>query len=216
MRNRALLRALSLAAVLTLYCASNSLAAKLDDLNALVIEPPKTITKRALRDQHNTATEFPAADGKWKLLFFGYTACPDVCPTTMHKVAGVLRSLGPSTDRLEVYFVSIDYDRDKPELLEKFAKYFHPDIIALSGSPQELQALQNDFGVVTRKVRGKSAFAYSMTHSTYLYLLDGTGRLRAMYPGATAPDKIEKDLRYLLSNSKTNVAGRKSETDSRR
>ncbi len=168
-------------------------------LHGLRVEPPKPVPVRQLVDHNGLPVSFPAGDGRWKLVFFGYTSCPDVCPTTMHRIVQILGRLGEEKKRLRAVFISIDGQRDKPEVLKSFVRYFHADITGLTGDPREVVALENLFGVTTRKIRGETAFAYTLAHSVFMYLLDPSGRLRYMYPASATPAAIAEDLTRLLA-----------------
>jgi protein SCO1/2 len=162
-----------------------------------VIEPPKTIGVQVLVNQDGGASAFPGKHGRWQLAFFGYTNCPDVCPATMHKVAQLTERLGPAANALEPVFISIDSERDRPQALRKFIVDHGGHVTGLTGDPEQVQALANEFGVLTRKHQGKTALAYTMQHSAFIYLLDPQGRVRLLYSGVEDVASIERDIRSL-------------------
>lgn len=140
---------------------------------------------------------FPASTGKWQLVLFGYTNCPDVCPLSLQKTANLLKTLDKESDRLQVIFISIDSYRDAPEVMNAFTAKFDKRIMGLTGAPESLQAVVSDFNVLTRRFQGKTALAYTLEHSAFLYLLDPEGRLRMLYPISTEVSAIVQDLHIL-------------------
>ncbi len=113
----------------------------------------------------------------------------------------LIKKLGPTVDKLEYYFVSIDPQRDNTEQLKHFVSYYDKSITGLTGKPRSIKALENEFGILTRKFQGKSAFAYTLEHSVFIYLLDEQGRLRVMYPASTPVNAIISDIELLRKNN---------------
>ena len=166
----------------------------------VLLNPVKSIQSHDLIDTDGNKIAFPAAEGKYQLVFFGYTSCPDICPMTLHKIKEVMQQLD-RRDELKIYFISIDGDRDKPQQIKEFVEYFHPDIRGLTGDVHNIKRVEKEFGILTRKFQGKSAFAYKLEHSVFMYLLDHQGKLMIMYPGSTTTDQLTSDLRQLLAVS---------------
>lgn len=166
----------------------------------VLLNPEKKIKAHELIDYNGNNISFPTAEGKYQLVFFGYTSCPDICPTTLHKIKQVINSIKNSDD-IKFYFISIDGDRDKPQLIKEFVDYFHPDIKGLTGSVHNIKKVEKEFGILTRKFQGKSAFAYKLEHSVFMYLLNKEGKLMLMYPGSTTTTQLSSDLNQLLSNT---------------
>jgi protein SCO1/2 len=164
----------------------------------LPVEPPKTIHPHTLSDHHGRAVSFPPADNRWQLVVFGYTHCPDVCPMTLHKISLVLKRLGERAGRLQSVFISIDSTRDDAARMKAFVGQFDERILGLGGDPEALQATANEFGVLTRRFQGKTALAYTLTHSSQLYLVDPQARVRMMYPSSVEIEAIVRDLERLL------------------
>lgn len=161
----------------------------------LRVEPPRTIAAQALLDHEGKATVFPAARAGWQLAFFGYTHCPDVCPITLHKARMLLDNLGSDASRLQVLFLSIDTTRDDPGQVKQFVTRHDPRIMGLTGDVERIQQVANSFGVLTRRFQGKTALAYTLEHSSFLYLIDPQGRVRMMYPATADFQDIATDLR---------------------
>jgi len=136
--------------------------------------------------------------GKVVVIFFGYTQCPDVCPTTMTDMAEVKRRLGPDGDRVQVIFVTLDPDRDTAEVLSQYVPGFDPSFLGLRGSREETAAIAKDFKVFYQKVPGKTETSYTMDHTAGSYVFDTQGRVRLFLRHAGAVDPIVADLRKLL------------------
>jgi protein SCO1/2 len=116
---------------------------------------------------------------------------------TLHKVGLLLKELGPESARVTPVFISIDSSRDNPDALRSFIKQFSVRAVGLSGDPEALQATANEFSVLVRRFQGKTALAYTLDHSSFLYLLDPQGRVRMLYPGSAEISGIAADLRHL-------------------
>lgn len=186
----------SLLLAMLMICVVGAAAAA-TGYQGLLLSPEKVVQAYPLIDQDGREVMFPAANGKFQLVFFGYTSCPDVCPTTLHKVTQVIKAIDNRQD-VEYLFISIDTERDRPETLKNFLGYFHPDIKGLSGDVHNIKKIENAFGILTRKFQGKSALAYQLEHSVFMYLLNQQGKLMLMYPGSASTAQIVGDLEILL------------------
>ena len=152
--------------------------------------------------------DLPDADGKprslddWRgkvvVVFFGYTQCPDVCPTTMAELAQIRTMLGAQGDRLETVFVTIDPERDTPEVLKAYVANFGPNVVALRGSAEQTAAAAKEFKVFYAKVAGKTAGSYTMDHSAASFVFDPAGRVRLFVPYGADPKVLAGDLKQLL------------------
>ena len=114
--------------------------------------------------------------GKVVVVFFGFTQCPDVCPTSMQELAEVKRSLGADGDRLQGIFVTVDPERDTAEVLKAYMGNFDPSFLALRGSPEQLAAVAKDFKIYYKKVEGKTDTSYTMDHTAASFIFDNKGR----------------------------------------
>lgn len=137
--------------------------------------------------------------GKAVVLFFGYTQCPDVCPTTLASMRDVLARLGDDAKRVQVVFVTLDPVRDTPEVLAEYVKAFHPSFIGLHGDEATTAAVARDFKVFYAKQAGSTAGSYSIDHSTGSYAFDPQGRLRLLVRHGETPDNVAADLKLLLA-----------------
>ena len=136
--------------------------------------------------------------GKVVVLFFGYTQCPDVCPTTMTELAEVKKALGADGERLQGIFITVDPERDTPELLKAYMGNFDPSFVALRTTPDKLTALAKDYKIYFKKVEGKTPTSYSMDHSAGSYVYDTQGRLRLFTRYGSGPKPLTEDIRQLL------------------
>ncbi len=153
----------------------------------------------ALTDHNGQARTLKDFAGKVVVLFFGYTQCPDVCPTTMTELAEVKRLLGAQGEQVQGVFVSLDPERDTPEVLKAYMANFDPSFVALTGNADQLAAVAKDYKVYYKKVEGKTPTSYTLDHSAASYIYDPQGRLRlyARY-GAGAP-VLAADIKLLLA-----------------
>jgi protein SCO1/2 len=163
----------------------------------LLVEPAKVLNSQSLTDHMGRPVNFPENNGRMKLVFFGYTSCPDVCPMTLQRVKKLIKELGDTANELDFSFISIDPLRDNTAQLKHFVTYYDSRITGITGDPRAIKALENEFGILTRKFQGKSAFAYTLEHSVFLYLLNQEGQLRIMYPASMSVDAIIKDIEQL-------------------
>ena len=137
--------------------------------------------------------------GKVVLLNFGFASCPDVCPTVLARLRQVLKELGPDAAATQVVFVSFDPARDTLPLLKGYVAHFHPDILAATGSDDEIATVAKQYGVVYMKEDTGSAAGYAFAHSDYIYLLDTQGRLRKLYDNQASATEMAGDVRTLLA-----------------
>ncbi|HTH78350.1 MAG TPA: SCO family protein [Ramlibacter sp.] len=141
------------------------------------------------------------ADFKGKLvaLFFGYTQCPDVCPTTMTELAEAKKLLGPEGSKLQVVFITVDPQRDTAQVLKGYMGNFDPTFIALRPTPEQLEAVAKDFKVYYKKVDGNTPTSYSMDHSAATYVYDTKGQLRLYARYGAGPQVLVSDFKQLLA-----------------
>jgi protein SCO1 len=137
--------------------------------------------------------------GKLVALFFGYTQCPDVCPTTMAELAEAKKALGPDGAKLQVVFVTVDPERDTPQVLKGYMGNFDPTFIALRPTPQQLEVVAKDFKVYYKKVDGNTPTSYTMDHSAATYVYDTKGQLRLYTRYGSGPQALVADFKQLLA-----------------
>jgi protein SCO1/2 len=137
--------------------------------------------------------------GKVVVLFFGYTQCPDVCPTTMAEMASVMKDLGPAADKVQVLFVTLDPERDTRELLASYVPQFDKRFLGLYGTPADIARTAKEFKVFYSKVPGSSPDNYSIDHTAGSYVFDRDGKLRLFVRHGQGPGPLAHDIRQLLS-----------------
>ena len=137
--------------------------------------------------------------GKVTVVFFGYTQCPDACPTTMAELSGILKTLGPDASRVQVVFITVDPSRDTAALLKNYVTNFRPDFLALRGDEAQTQAIIRNFKLVVEKVPGKTADSYTIDHTAGTYIFDPQGRIRLFASQSLDPTLLTADIQALLA-----------------
>jgi len=140
--------------------------------------------------------------GKVVVVFFGFTQCPDVCPTTLVEMKAVKEKLGKDGERLQVLFVTVDPERDTRELLAKYVPAFDPSFIGLYGDAEAIARTAKEFKVFYKKVPGSSPTNYSVDHTAALYVYDPSGRLRLFAKHAQGADALAQDIKLLLDQTR--------------
>ncbi|MCW2310013.1 SCO family protein [Rhodobium gokarnense] len=140
--------------------------------------------------------------GKPRAMFFGFTYCPDVCPTTMSEIDGWMDALGPDADKIAFIYVTVDPERDTPEKLKEFISAFDTRIIGLTGTPEELDPVLDEFRVYRKKIPLDDG-DYTMDHTASVYLLDGQGRFVGAITYQAEKDKALAKLRKLIERSES-------------
>ncbi len=155
----------------------------------------------ALTDHTGTKRSLADYRGKVVVVFFGFTQCPDVCPTTLADLAETMRRLGSDAGRVAVLFVTVDPERDTAELLAQYVPAFDPRFVGLSGDAAAIERTAKEFKVLYQKQPGKTPGSYSMDHSAGSFVFDPQGRLRLYVSHGQGPDVFTHDLRALLNES---------------
>ena len=153
----------------------------------------------SLTDQNGHTRTLADFKGKVVVVFFGYTQCPDVCPTTMAELAEVKRSLGADGDKLQGVFVTIDPERDTPELLKAYVGSFDKSFVALRGSDEQTKAAAKEFKVYYAKVPGKTDGSYTMDHTAASFIFDTQGRVRIFTRYGSGAQALADDVKTLLA-----------------
>jgi len=155
----------------------------------------------SLTDHNGKNVRLADFRGKAVVLFFGYTQCPDVCPTTLSTMRDAMALLGDDAKRVQVLFATVDPARDTPQLLAQYVPAFHPSFLGLYGDEKTIAALAKDFKVFYAKQPGKTADTYSVDHSTGSYAFDPQGKLRLLLRHGEAPANVAADLKLLLAGN---------------
>lgn len=186
-----------LAGVSTLIVIDRSWS-KSYDFQGAEFDPPLAVDDFRLTDQQDGVYQLSEHRGKVILIFFGYTNCPDICPTTLAGLKQVRDGLGSRAENVEFVFLTLDPDRDTPSRLAQYLPNFAQDITGLTGSLEELAPVWDSFGAYRQISSGDSASGYLLDHTTRLYGIDPEGKLRVTYQFGTEPISIIKDVIYLL------------------
>lgn len=184
----------SLALLLSLGACTNS-AEKFVNTDLTGLDYAKDF---ALTDQNGKARTLADFKGKAVVVFFGYTQCPDVCPTTMAEMALVMKQLGDLANQVQVLFVTVDPERDTQALLAAYVPNFDSRFLGLYGDRLATEKTAKDFKIFYQKVPGKTANSYTVDHTAGSYVFDREGRIRLFLRHGQGPDPIAHDLRILL------------------
>jgi protein SCO1/2 len=153
-----------------------------------------------LTDHNGTPRSLADFRGKVVVVVFGYTQCPDVCPTTLADFSSAVKKLGPDGSQVQVLFVTVDPKRDTPELLRQYVPAFHPGFLGLSGDAAATSKVTKEFRIFAQERPGKTAGAYTVDHTAQSFVYDRAGRLRLVIGYGTSPESIASDLRILLNS----------------
>ncbi len=167
-------------------------------------DPPRTGVDFTLTDTEGEQLSMTDLEGKVVLLFFGYTNCPDFCPATLTEFQRVKQNLGDDADQVAFVMVSVDPERDTPEVMKEYIDWRDPEFIGLTGSEEELAPIKDEFGIyasaddATPQSNGDEY--YLVSHSTQTYVLNPDGELAIQYPFGTSPDDITADVQHLIGS----------------
>jgi len=186
--------ALLLATALLLGACGSDTTWRLHDLSGLM---PRL--RFALTDGDGQTVRAGKFRGKVTLLYFGYTHCPDVCPTTLAKLAKAVATLGAGADRVRVLFVSVDPQRDRPATLRSYTGYFGPRFVGLTGGDKELRALTKRYRVTYGLGKPNADGDYEVTHSSAVFIFDAEGQVRLLATHQDTGDAIAADLQRLIA-----------------
>ena len=158
-----------------------------------VFEPPRAAPELALRGSDGKELRLERYLGKVVIVGFGFTSCPDVCPTTLAALAGARKKLGADAEGVQVVYVTVDPERDDAERLRAFLGRFDPSFVGATGTVAQLAAVRESYGILVGKAPGDS-----FSHSSFTYLIDREGKIRALMPYGHSSDDYAHDVRLLL------------------
>lgn len=169
------------------------------ELKSGVFDPPRLAPDFSFPS--STGSEFTLSQQRGKLLVlgFGFSHCPNVCPMTLANLAQVFKNLGPLADNVQVVYMTVDPERDSPERLHEYLEQFNPHFIGVTGPAEQLAGVRQSYGVIAQKEMHKNGKDYDVHHSSYIYLIDQQGLLRALVPFGKSADDITHDIRILLN-----------------
>jgi protein SCO1 len=184
------------AGVTTLLLALSATAASLPELAAGVFDPPRQAPDFSLQGSDGRELRMSHFRGKVVLLAFGFTSCTEVCPTTLNTFALTRRKLGPAAAGVQVVYITVDPERDVAARLARFLGSFDATFVGGTGTEAQLAAVRKEYGVSAEKKQLGDDYTYA--HSSFTYLIDRTGRIRALMPYGHSPDDYVHDLAILL------------------
>ena len=152
-----------------------------------------------LSDEHGRTIHSADLLGRWLMVYFGYTFCPDECPTTLSKIAEVLKRLGPLATKVQPIFVSVDPERDTPQRLKEYVDSFDSRILPLSGNSDRLSRIAKSFGVSYFKVPGSAPGDYAMVHSAFISLVGPEGGIVTRFSAEETANQIASQLSKLMA-----------------
>jgi protein SCO1 len=159
-----------------------------------------TFGRQFTLNDHNAQTRsLGDFKGKVVVIFFGYTSCPDICPTALSRLAEVMKVLGPEAEKVQVLFVSVDPERDTQKRLKDFVPWFHPSFLGLYGDAAQTRAVSEEFRVFSSRREVGSQLGYVLDHSSGAYVYDPAGRLRLYVRDTASVEDIVADIRQLLA-----------------
>jgi protein SCO1/2 len=166
------------------------------------IDPPKPMPDFTLTSSTGKTLKLSGLQGKYVLMFFGYTHCPDICPMSLADFKTVKKALGDDAAKVNFVFISVDGSRDSPEVLNNYVNAFDTEFIGLTGNETDVAKIGINYGVhfEKQKVTGTEA-AYLVAHTTYSYLLDAKSRWRMVFPFKTPSTSVASDIRKAMSET---------------
>ena len=182
----------------TLLLGSAVTAADDATLIAGVFDPPRLAPDFSLRGSDGTELKLSRYRGKVVLMAFGYSSCEAVCPITLGVLAQARKKLGAESGQLQVIYITVDPDRDDTVRMRTFLGGFDPSFIGGSGTPPQLAAVRTDYGISVSDKIPVPGGGYALNHSSFIYLIDRSGKLRALMPYGHGPDDFVHDVRILL------------------
>ena len=168
------------------------------EMHGVVLQSPQRLTDFTLDGSTGEPISLSDFRGKPVLIYFGYTFCPDVCPTTLNDLTDTMEALGKKSDDVQVIMVSVDPERDTPEQLETYLKYFDPRFIGMTGAKDDIDAAATQFGVFYEAHEGTAATGYLVDHTSTVALVDEDGYLREIFSFDTPGEDIAADVSYWL------------------
>ena len=169
------------------------------EFRAEFLQPQRKAPDFTLKASNGGEFRLSHYQGKVVLMGFGYTYCPDICPTTLADLALVRKKLGADAERVQVIYVTVDPERDSVERLSAYMNAFDKTFLGLTGSPEQLAGVRKGYGISTRKTVDKKSGAYLVHHTASVHFIDGAGYLRIMAPFGTSVEDMVHDVNLLLS-----------------
>ena len=163
-----------------------------------VLQSPHPAPDFELTASHGQKVGLKDFEGKLVMLYFGYTFCPDVCPATLAELRGVMDLLDGQADDVQTIMISVDPERDTPEMLAEYVTHFHPRFLGITGTPEEIAEVATLYGIFYEAHEGTEATGYLVDHTATVMVIDKDGHLKLVFPFGTSAKDIAEDLAYLL------------------
>lgn len=171
-------------------------------LHGVTLQSPRPTENFTLMTSAGEPMQLSDFRGKYVLVYFGYTYCPDVCPITMNDLAAMARELGDRRmEDVQVLFISVDPERDTPEHLASYLPHFHPEFLGMTGTVDQIQPVASQFGIFFESHGGSGAAGYLVDHTSAVTLIDPQGRVRMIFPYGVSGPEMASDLQYLMRSS---------------
>ncbi len=163
-----------------------------------VLQSPHPAPDFELTAAHGQKVSLKDFKGKLVMLYFGYTFCPDVCPATLSELRGALNLLGRQADEVQTIMISVDPERDTPEMLAEYVTHFHPSFLGVTGTPDEIAEVATLYGIFYEAHEGTEATGYLVDHTATVMVIDQDGHLKLVFPFGEPAENIAEDLEHLL------------------
>jgi protein SCO1/2 len=186
--------------------AAENVATENKELKSGVFDPPRMAPDFSLASSLDTQFTLSEQRGKIVVLGFGFSHCPNVCPMTLANLAQTYKNLGALAEQVQVVYMTVDPERDTPARLREYLTNFNSHFIGVTGSADELAAVRQAYGIIAKKEVHKSGGTYEVHHSSYIYLIDRDGLLRALVPFGKSADDITHDINILLQEKTQQAA----------
>jgi len=174
------------------------LLARPQPTHGVLLQSPQPLENFTLTNTDGQRVQLADLRGKYLLFYFGYTFCPDVCPTTLAELRKAKQALGSDSDQVQVIMVSVDPERDTPQRLKRYMTAFNAYFMALTGTEEELAAVASAFGIFYEKHEGSAATSYLVDHTATVIAVDPEGYVRMIFPFGTSGEAMAADLHALL------------------
>jgi protein SCO1/2 len=148
-----------------------------------------------LTDQNGNKVTEKSYSGQYRLVYFGFTMCPVICPAGLQKMANTLNELDEDADRIQPIFITVDPERDTPDVLRQYVKQFHPRLVGLTGTPADIESIKKAYRVFATKVEDENLSDYTMDHSTFTYLMGPENQLMSLYRDSDTAESIASDIK---------------------
>jgi len=186
--------------------AAENVATSSKELKSGVFDPPRMAPDFSLASSRDTQFTLSEQRGNIVVLGFGFSHCPNVCPMTLANLAQTYKNLGVLADQVQVVYMTVDPERDTPARLREYLANFNPHFIGVTGAAEDLAALRQSYGIIAKKEVHKNGGTYEVHHSSYIYLIDRDGLLRALVPFGKSADDITHDINILLQEKTQQAA----------